>query len=709
MKEDFPQVEKAAMTRSLRGFKLKLGEEYIDVRSAVATTSEIFDIFTLPMVGSTLSQNLLDDLNSIVLSHELAQKFFPDEDPVGKEIEAIVNDSVQVYTVNGVFKDIPQNSTFRAQCFVNSRWTLDPLNKTFGITDADVNWTMDFWRTWVKLFDKSDAADIDKQFRDFEKRHISENPTYNYSLQKLTDIYLKSDEVANTGIQGNLKNIRLFSAVAFLIVLIAAINYIILSIAVSTGRAKEIGIRKTAGAGISRIRNQLLSESIMLALFVLPIALLMMWAAMPHAEKLFQTNLQIIRSNIAVYISFYLVLTVIIGIASGIYASSYLSRLKVLDVLKNTIHFGSKKKFFRSSLIVLQLVIFCSFVSSTLVIRSQYRFAIEKEPGHYVEDVLLVNLGRNFKEYSAFMNNIKSNPNVIMAAGVMDGVPMMGYMTYMQPHFQDEEVKVKMEGLATDYHFLETMGITLLEGRYFSEEYGSDLNYSVILNETAVEKLGIEDPVGKQMGERTIVGVVKDFNLHSIHSDIPPLDISMTDRYIHQVAVHYKPGTLDGVLKMLKTEWEKAAPDRPFNYSTIEELIENQYTSEKNLSTILSIAALFTLLIAAFGLFGLTLFVARSRTNEIGIKKVFGSSERAIVYSFLRSNFLMVLIAELLSIPITIFFMTKWLNNFSYRTNIEWWVFVVAFIIAAIVVLATVFTHSYKASRVNPVKALRYE
>ena len=239
------------------------------------------------------------------------------------------------------------------------------------------------------------------------------------------------------------------------------------------------------------------------------------------------------------------------------------------------------------------------------------------------------------------MNNMKSNPNVIMAAGVMDGVPMMGYMTYMQPHLQDEEVKVKVEGLATDYHFLETMGITLLEGRYFSEEYGSDLTHSVILNETAVERLGIEDPVGKQMGERTIIGVVKDFNLHSIHSDIPPLDISMTDRYIHQVAVHYNPGTLDGVLKMLKTEWEKAAPDTPFDYSTIEELIENQYTSEKNLSTILSIAALFTLLIAAFGLFGLTLFVARSRTNEIGIKKVFGSSEQAIVFSFLQSNFIL--------------------------------------------------------------------
>ena len=709
LKEDFPQVEKAIRTRSVRGFKLKLHDEYINIRRPIATDSEVFDIFTIPLIGSTLNQNLLEDLNSIVLSRELAELFFPEGDPVGKEIEGLVNDSVQVFIVNGVFENIPRNSTFRAQCFVNSRWTLAPINKTFNITNADVSWTHDFWITWVMLSKAGDATLLEKQFRAFEKKHISENSTYNYGLQKLTDVYLKSDEVANTGIQGNLKNIRLFSAVAFLIVLIAAINYIILSIAVSTGRAKEIGIRKTTGASIKRIRNQLLSESIMLALFVLPIALLMMWAAMSHAEKLFQTDLQIITSNIAIYISVYLVVTVIIGIASGIYASSYLSRLKVLDVLKNTMHFGSKRKFFRSFLIVIQLVIFCSFVSSTLVIRSQYEFAIQKDPGHYVNDVILVNLGRNFQGYSAFMNNIKSNPSVIMAAGVMNGVPMSGYMTYMQPHFQDEEVKVKMEGLAIDYYFLETMGIKILEGRFFSEEYVSDLTHSVILNETAVERLGIEDPVGKQMGERTIIGVVKDFNLHSIHSDIPPLNISMTDKYIHQVAVHFRPGTLDGVLKMLKAEWEKSDRDTPFDYSTIEELIENQYTSEKNLSTILSIAALFTLLIAAFGLFGLTLFVARSRTNEIGIKKVFGSSEQAIVYSFLRSNFILVVIAELLSVPITIYLMTKWLNNFSYRTNIGWWVFVVAMVIGTIVVLSTIFFHSYKASRINPVEALRYE
>jgi putative ABC transport system permease protein len=296
-----------------------------------------------------------------------------------------------------------------------------------------------------------------------------------------------------------------------------------------------------------------------------------------------------------------------------------------------------------------------------------------------------------------------------MAAGTMEGLPMRSSMSSLTPSFQDKEKKIKVEGLAIDYNFLKTMGISVIDGRDFSEEFGSDMSKSVILNESAVKQIGITDPVGKMMGNTEIIGVIKDFNLHSFHSEIPPLMITMTYRYIEQVAIRYKPGSLKSLLPILEKEWKKAAPERPFKYSTIEEVIESLYSSEKNLSTIVSIFALFTLLIAAFGLFGLTLFTARSRTKEIGIKKVLGSSEKAIVYSFLKGNFTMVLIASLISIPITFYFMTDWLKGFSYHATISWWVFAAAFAVALIVVLATVLIHSYRASRINPVEALRYE
>ncbi|MGB8490424.1 MAG: FtsX-like permease family protein, partial [Bacteroidales bacterium] len=485
--------------------------------------------------------------------------------------------------------------------------------------------------------------------------------------------------------------------------------YIILSTAVSASRAKEIGIRKTFGADNKNIRRQLLSESIINVLLVLPAALILARLGLPSASKLFQTRLDIISSNIPVYILIYVVLTVLIGLFSGFYTSFYLSHLKVLSILKNTLQTGRKRQYIRSAMIVVQLVIFCTFVASTLIIRSQYNYALSKDMGYYSKDILTINLGRDFKGYSAFINSIKASPNVISAAGVIAPLPMQGSAPIPYPNTKEPEKMVKVEGFAVDYNFIKTMGIKILQGREFSGDYGSDLTGSVMLNEKAVKDLSIENPIGQKFLGKTIIGVVKDFNLHSIQTDIPPLFIFMTDTNISQVLVHYREGSLSNILPFIENEWKKAAPERPFSYSTIKSIVESIYSSEKNLSTIISIFAVFTLLISAIGLFGLVLFTGRSRTKEIGVKKVFGSSGKAIVFSFLKANLVLVLIASVVSVPVTIYFMNKWLSNYAFKTNINWWIFLFAFVGSSIVVLLTVFSHSYRASRTNPVEALRYE
>ena len=707
LKDEFPQVEHAAKARFMRGFSLKLNEEFIPVNQAVATDSEIFDIFSLSLAGS--KNGILDESNSLVLSQKQADKFFPDQDPVGKEIIGLANGKEQVFIVKGVFKDIPVNSTFKADCFINSRWTLEPINQSFRVTNADVNWELDFWTTWIKLAPGVNLSSLDQQFRELELKNMGEKPQKKYAIQNLSDVYLRSADIMNSGIQGNVKNIRIFSAIAFLIILVAAFNYIILSTAVSVGRAKEIGIRKVTGAGTGSIKNQLLVESIFLALSVLPIAVLLAFLGKPYAEKLFQTKLHIIDSNIIVYVLLFILLTIVIGFASGFYTSSYLSRLNVMDIIKNTTVSGRKKSVVRFSLIILQLVIFCSFISGTLIIRSQYNYALNKDLGYQNANILLFELGRGYTEYRSFIDEVKKLPNVTMAGGAMDGLPMLGSMTMMIPHFEDQSQKVKVEGMAVDYHFAEAMGLKIIAGRSFSEEFGSDLTGAVILNETAVKDLGVEDPVGKQVAGKTIIGIVQDFNLHSIHSDIPPIKIEMTDKYVHQVAINYIPGSLDNLLPLLESKWKEMAPDRPFRYRTIEDLIESIYSSEKNLSVIISISAILSLLIAAFGLFGLTLFVTQTRTKEIGIKKVFGSGEKRIITSFLKENFILVIIASILSIPVTFYFLNSWLSNFSYRVSINFWFFVIAFALATVVVLLTVLFHSYKASRINPVEAMQYE
>ena len=711
LKTDFPQVQKAANVRNV-GLSLRFKDETIQVRPAIAAGSDIFGIFTLPMIAGNPDDSILADRNSIVLSGEIADKVFPGENPMGKEITGTINGRKNLFIVRGVYEDIPVNSTFKPKCLVSSKWTLDQINesrKSYNLPGADVNWTYDFWNTWLLLADGSSPKDLESQFQAFEKKHISEEPHNLYMLQNLSKVYLDSDNIASTGLQGNLKNVKLFSLIALLVVLVASINYIILSTAVSAARGKETGIRKTFGADNRSIRIQLLSESIIYTLLVLPLALILARLGLSFASKLFQTRLDIISSNIPAYILIYVSLTVLIGLFSGFYTSFYLSRLNVVSILKSTLQTGRKRQYVRSALIVVQLVIFSTFVACTLIIRSQYNYALSKDMGYYTRDILTINLGRDFKGYSAFINSIKAIPNVISAAGSIVPLPMQESMLTMFPNTKDPEKQVRIEVFAVDYNFVRTMGIKVLQGREFSEDYGSDLTGSVMLNEKAVKELSIEDPIGQKLAGKTIIGVVKDFNLHSLQSDIPPLFISMTDKYIQQVLVHYRDGTLGNILPFIENEWKKAAPDRPFNYETIESIVKSIYSSEKNLSTIISIFAVFTLLIAAIGLYGLVLFTGRSRRREIGVRKVFGSSVEAIIFSFLKANLVLVLIASVVSVPATIYFMNKWLSNYAFKTDISLWPFLIAFVISSIVVLLTVFTQSYRASRTNPVEALQYE
>ena len=709
LKEKFPQIRKLIRIMPLPiTFKTENG---LISETAISSDSEIFDIFTLPLVEGSSKFNLLEDKNSIVISHNLARKLFGGQNAVGKEILATTFDGDQLFTVKGVFENIPENSTFRAQCIVNSKWSVGYVNKKFYITNAETSWSYDMWPTWVLLSERCDIKSLENKINTYTAKRLQGRPASIFSFQNLSNVYLGSDEKGSSIVRGNINSVRIFSAIAFLIIIVAAINYIILSTAISTGRTKEIGIRKAFGASVEKIKNQFLSESLLLISFALPVALILMWLTIPLAGRLFQTQLHIMRSNIVIYIFSYLSLIIIIGVASGFYTSSYLSKLNVLDILSNVSHSGKRKYFFRSSLIVLQLIIFCSAISGALIIRSQYKYAINKDLGYYNKNILLIELGRDFSGYPAFLNFIKSNPDVILAAGTDESLPMVDqrYAAIQLSNFENNEIQVMVPLMSVDFNFFKTMGMSIIDGRDFSEDYGSDVGQSQILNETAVKQLGITNPIGKKVGGEIVIGVVKDFNLFSIHSDIQPLIIFISKGLKRQIELHYKPGTLGNIIPMLRTEWKKIAPDKPFQFTTIEEIIINLYSSEKNLTVIVSIFALLSLLICAFGLFGLTLFIAHSRTREIGVKKIFGSSGNAIILSFIRENFILVSVATLLSVPITVYIMMKWLNQFAFKTGISWLVFLLAFLCATIVVLLTVFYHSYKVSRINPVKALRYE
>jgi len=708
LKEDIPQVEYSINTRKLRNFKIKLKDDFVSVENPIGTSSEVFDIFTLPLIKGNNNGKLLEDNQAICLSESLAKKIFSRTDIIGEQIIITIGKTEKFFNVVAVYKDLPKNSTFNADCLINGIHTLPFINAIYRSNNADTDWYQRAWMTWIKLSAGSKAEQFNSQLKNIRNKYIAEDAPISFHLQNLSDIYLSSIVVNKSGITGNWKTIKIFIAIAMLIILVAVINYIILSTSVSSGRSKEIGIRKTFGAENKQVKFQFLLEAVFLSIIVLPIAVLLMTLGISQAEKLFQTQLPIINENIIYYIFIYLLLTILIGLISGLYTSVGLSRMNVIKVLKSGNFKSKSKNYFRTSLIIFQLVIFCFFIASTLIIKAQYQFTTKKNPGFINKNILLVNIN-DLKLYAQFLNEVRANSNVISASGAKEGLPMHGTMSFSTTHQKNQEDNVIVEAMAIDFQFLETMGIKLHKGRYLSAEFGSDRKKSCIINEAAVKALGIDEPIGCKLGNHHVVGVVKDFYPNSFRSEIPPLLIFISDKYLKQVVIKYKEGSLDDLLVALKESWNKLETNQEFNSVMIEDVITDLYSNEKNNFTIVSIIALFTMLISSLGLFGLTLFLIRGKTKEIGIKKILGCSERGIVLSFIRINVIHVFIASIISIPLTIYVMNKWLSNYAEKTEIEWWFFALTFLIANIVVITTIFFHSYKAARLNPVKSLKYE
>lgn len=706
LKATFPQIKNATNVRRIRGASIKLDDNWLN-KSVLATSTDMFDIFTIPIISQTTQDDLLQSLNDIVISEKVAELIFKDGNPLGKEIIASIYGEENVFNVTAVFEELPLNSSLQADCFVNNHWTLNDINKAFNIDNASTSYRTDTWTTWIKTAQSAQIQNITKGLDDFVIKQTQDS-VKTYSLQSLSDFYLHSNNILNSGKTGSLKSLKIVGLIALLIIIVATLNYITLSSAISTNRMKEIGVRKTNGASITNIRNQLLNESVIIALICLPIALLLISIMKPYAESLFEQRFLLISNNAIYYILCPIILTILIGLLSGLYSSSYLSKLKTIDIIHKKPFIGEKKNGFQSMLIVFQLIVFCVFVASAFIIHSQYKYGMNKDLGYHKSNILFVDLNDE-ADYKVFLERVKTIPQVISVSGSMDILPTLSSGSFMLNHFINKDEQLEVEGLDIDYNFLQTMGIKLKEGRYFSEEYATDFKHAIILNQTAVEQLGIENPVGQIIEDWTIIGVVEDFIVHSIHSNIPPLIISLTDEYINQVAILYQEGELFNLLSILKKEWQSVNKDIPFIYLTIDDINEEIYASEKTFFKIITIGSIFTLIIAMLGLFGLTLFITKSRTKEIGIRKVVGSSKKEIVLLLLKTNIYNVIIASVIALPISYFIMKEWLQNYAYAVEINFWHFVISSLIALVLVVITVIVQAYAAANKNPIIALRYE
>jgi len=705
--KDFPEVEYAVRFERLRNVKVKYQDNFIDEEKFICADPNVFKILTLPIIAGS---NNIDDKSSIVISENIAKKYFGSINPVNKILTVKIVDQDVLFKIVGIMKNVPHNSTFKADIIGNIDLSLNQTQKRITYSNIETDWNMDWWETYVLLRKNISPTQLKKKFIKLEKQYLPEYVKDHYSLQSLNDVYLHSSHLISRAPKGDLKNVYLYLTIGIIILLIAGSNYIILSSALSSSRFKEIGIRKVIGATKQNVIFQVLGESILLTFLSFAIAVVIVELVKPYAQSLFNYEFYFLKSNILYYTLGFLAIAILIGIFSGAYVAFYLSSFEVVDIIKNRL-FTKNKSYVRRALIVFQLGIFSILVFSSIIIYRQYYFAQNKYLGFDKENVIIINFDNDvFTNYKVFLNNIRSNPNIINATYSLYSPPTNSSGSTMFHAADNPDKNVEVEFLSVGFNFIETFGFHVVKGRSFSRSYPTDKTKTIILNETAVKELGIKNPIGKEIEGMQIIGIVKDFNIHSVHSKIKPLMMSISKgKYVRTIIVKYKKGTYQNTIKYLHDEWNNIAGEIPFEFQTFEDALAGLYEKEKTLFSIVFFFTILTIVLAASGLFGLTLFTLQNRTKEIGIRKVLGASVRSLIKLLTKEFILLMFIANIIAWPIAYYFMNKWLQNFAYKIDIGMLPFIVSTVIVIVISMGTIIIQTVKASIANPVDSLRDE
>jgi putative ABC transport system permease protein len=701
----FPQIEKFTRMAYAPDLRVKPASEEIQVPDAFYVDSRFFDIFTVSMVSGSF-QDWSGNDRAIVISESLAEKLFPGQNAVGREMPSRFGNNDQNLIITGIFKDFPQTSSFYVSCLINIRWSLN--NMVNGRVAKD-DWNTTNWMLWLLVREKSQVHALQNQLPTFLKKLPIDNYVDQLKLENLADLHLHSLETVSSGVPGDYKNVRLYLVIALVILVVATTNHTLLSTAISSSRAKETAIRKVFFATDRIIRAQILIESILLALIVLPLVIVFIWLASPYTWQLFDAYTRLFQpSNLILYVFSGLLLFLSTGVLTGLYTSFFMRHLNAMPVINGFNQKTPKIRSFRSILIVIQMCIFCTLLTGTLIVFRQYRYANQKDTGYIKKDIIFM-YANEIPGKEQFMEDIRSCPEVIDLGCAASELPMPEYRARINSTITYQNQRISITPFDVQYHYLETLGIPLKEGRYFSEEFPGDMKHGVILNEKAVKIFDLTDPVGKRWNGKTIVGIVKDFNCFSVHYPVPAMAITLDEPYNGVVAIRCIHGTENDLIPKLQIAWKRIQPDEPLNFFTVEENLSRLYAKEKKLTVSLSLFCLVTLLIATSGIFGLTLYISNGRIKEIGIKKAMGASGHSILVSFMLEYVLLIFLASALSVPVTMYFMNRWLQNFAYKATIAWWIFALSFAINMIIVLSTIFYHAYKTSQTDPVKALRNE
>ncbi len=706
MAEEMPDVEAAVRIFPNWGsqYLIKYGDKRFYEEGLYRADSTIFSVFNFPFIYGNPA-TAFDQLKSIVFTRSAATKYFGSENPMGKTIEI---GGMGPHQVTGVMEDVPANSHFRFDFLI-------PLRTLRG-ADSD-NWGFYNFYTYVKLRENANPASLDARIQAIYKKHESKG-TNRFYTQPLTSIHLNSNLRWELAQNSSITYVYIFATVALFLILIAAINYINLVTAKASLRAKEVGVRKVAGAMRESLIYQFLAESVLTVLLSAVVALVLAAMLLPGFNHLTGKSIALLNPDNGLVALGFLGFSLVVGLLAGIYPAFYLSGFKPVLVLKGLGTVGKNTITLRQSLIVVQFVISVVLIIGSLVISSQLDFIQSTELGFSKEHVLVLNnAGATKSKRESLRNDLLQVAGVQKAAG-SDGV-LTGVNNTSGLRAKGSKVDQLVNYMNVSYDFLDVMGMELVRGRNFSPQFPSDSIDAFILNETAVRMLQIKEPVlGEQIvwaetPDTTIyvkvIGVVKDFHFTSLRNEIKPFAFAFTPQQEGRLVLKLDSKDMKATLAQIDAVWARHNPEKPVDYYFLDERVEKLYKEEQSFRRVFSYFTAISLLIACLGLFGLAAYTAERRTKEIGIRKVLGASVSGIV-ALLSKDFLkLILIAALISFPLAAFLMHRWLEDFAYRISLPWWAFPASLAGALAIGLLTVSFQAIRAATSNPVKSLRTE
>ena len=703
LKDKYPDIVMSTRIINFTRALFKIEEKVFRVSNGLIADTSFTRIFTFPFLAGD-PNTALSSPNSIVLTESLSERLFGSEEPMGKTITVAGQPDIMV---QGVIKDVPANSHLQFE-FLLPYMAMDEIVRS--------DWHNSMFYTYLLLNETTDFRVVGEKISDYMRTPIPESTSSLY-LQPLKKIHLHSSDLRLAMPNaGNMLYVVIFTFIAIFILAIAVINFVNLTTARSGNRAKEVGLRKVVGAKKAHLIGQFLGESLLITIFAFVFAVMLVYLFLPALSNMTGEELTM---NLSEHPSLFFIvfgITLVTGILSGIYPAFILSSLETVKVIREKNTIGGKKSGFRKGLVVFQFCITITLIICTVIIRKQLHYLHNRELGFDKEYLISIATSQAIRnQYESFKSEILQNPSIVDVTGARSQ-PTWGHdITTEDVSWpgKDPEEHLLMRGVGIDYGYIETFGMEIVAGRNFSKTYATDTS-NYIINEKAVHAMRLDAPVGTRFTlweeTGTIIGVVKDFHFKSLHNPIEPLLMRLYEpRWLSVLFIRINPEHIPDTIQFIDNKWRKFSPNVPFEYNFVDQLLENQYTTDQRINRIIQYFTILSILIACLGVFGLASYMAEKRTKEIGIRKVLGSSVSGIVLLISKEFTILVGISSMIAWPIGYFVMHKLLQNYAYRTHLNIWIFMLSGLAALIITFMTVSTQSIKAATANPINSLKYE